>query len=50
MWEDYIKMDLRKWIVETWNESSCMMIGQVVGTCKCGNAILGFTKCREVLD
>jgi hypothetical protein len=43
-------MDLRKYFVETLTGSSWLRIGQVVGTCKCGNEISGFTKCRKVLD
>ena len=40
----------RKWDVEVWTESSWLRIGQVAGTCECGNELSGSIKCGEFLD
>jgi hypothetical protein len=45
-WEDNIKMDLQE--VETgW---SWLRMGQMAGTCECGNELSGSIKCGEFLD
>jgi hypothetical protein len=40
----------RKWDVVVWTGLSWLRIGQVTGTCECGNEPSGFIKCMEFLD
>jgi len=40
----------RKWDVGLWAGSSWMRIGQVAGTCECGDEPSGAIKCGEFLD
>jgi hypothetical protein len=40
----------RKWDVRAWTGSVWLGVGQVVGTCECGNETLGSIKCGEFLD
>ena len=45
-WEDNMKMDLQE--VETgW---SWLRMGQMAGTCECGNELSGSIKCGEFLE
>ena len=48
-WEDNIKMDLQEMGCGgmDWIE---LALGQVAGTCECGNEPLGSVKCGEFLD
>ena len=39
----------RKWVVVAWTVSIWLRIGQVAGTCVCGNEPPGFIKCGEFL-
>ena len=48
-WEDNIEI-FRNWDVEVWTGSSWLRIGQVAGTCECGNEPSGSVKCGEFLD
>ena len=47
-WEDNIKMDVQE--VGVWTGSSWLRIGQVAGTCECGNEPSGSIKCEEFFD
>jgi hypothetical protein len=47
-WEDNIKKDLQE--VGKGTGSSWLRIGQVAGTCECGNEPSGSIKCGEFLD
>jgi hypothetical protein len=49
-WEDGIKMDLQEVGCGAWIGLSWLRIGQVAGTCECGNEPSGSTKCGEFLD
>ena len=49
-WEDNIKMDLQQVGFRLWNGSSWLRIGQVAGTCECGNEPSGSIQCGEVHD
>jgi hypothetical protein len=49
-WENYIKIDLRKWDVEAWTGSSWLRIGTVGGTSECGNESSCSIKCGVFLD
>jgi len=40
----------RKWNVGVWTRSSWLRIGQVAGTCECGNEPSGSIKWVEFLD
>jgi hypothetical protein len=39
----------RKWVMGAWTGSIWLRIGQVVGTCECGNEPPGSIKCGEFL-
>jgi hypothetical protein len=44
-WKDNIKCIIKKWTEFIW-----LRIGEVAGTCKCGNEPSGSIKCKEYLD
>jgi len=45
-----LRLIFRKWDVGVWTGSIWFRIGQVVGTCDCGNEPSGSLKCGEFLD
>jgi hypothetical protein len=44
-----LRLIFRKLGVGAWNGSSWLRMGQVVGTCECGNKPSGSIKCGEFL-
>jgi hypothetical protein len=49
-WRIILRWIFRKLYVEVWTGSSWLRIGQVEGTCECGNEPSGSIKCGEFLD
>jgi hypothetical protein len=45
-----LKWIFKKWDGGAWTGLSWLRIGQVAGSCECGNEPAGFIKCREYLD
>jgi hypothetical protein len=43
-------MDLQVVECGVWAELRWIRVGQVMGTCECGNELSGYLKCREFLD
>jgi hypothetical protein len=49
-WEDDIKIDLQELECGVYIGLSWLRMGQVAGTCECGNELWGSIKCREFHD
>jgi hypothetical protein len=45
-----LKLIFEKWNDGVWNGSIWLRIGQVVGSCECGNESWDSIKCGEFLD
>lgn len=44
-----LKLIFKKWY-GAWARLISFKIGQVVGSCKCGNEILSYVECAEIFD
>jgi hypothetical protein len=49
-WRIILRWIFRKWDVEAWTGLIWLRMGQVAGTCNCGNEPSGSIKCGKFLD